>query len=56
MVQLAELWPIGFMDNRGIKRAICKAKERRRALYNRHKVCHTYFVSDIGKGVCASLL
>jgi len=35
--ELAELWPIGFMDNRGIKRAICKAKERRRALYNRHK-------------------
>ncbi|XP_059453870.1 ubinuclein-1-like isoform X2 [Corylus avellana] len=35
--ELAELWPNGFMDNHGIKRAICKAKERRRALYNRHK-------------------
>ncbi|KAM7260005.1 hypothetical protein ACFE04_015746 [Oxalis oulophora] len=38
MHQLAELWPKGFMDNHGIKRAICRAKERRRALYNsRHK-------------------
>ncbi|KAM7270553.1 hypothetical protein ACFE04_029767 [Oxalis oulophora] len=37
-LQLAELWPKGFMDNHGIKRAICRAKERRRALYNsRHK-------------------
>nr|BAJ53189.1 JMS09K11.7 [Jatropha curcas] len=36
-LELAELWPSGFMDNHGIKRAICRAKERRRALYNRHK-------------------
>ncbi|XP_061372175.1 ubinuclein-1 isoform X3 [Gastrolobium bilobum] len=35
--QLAELWPNGYMDNHGIKRAICRAKERRRALYSRHK-------------------
>jgi len=37
--QLAELWPSGYMDNHGIKRGICRAKERRRALYNKHKVC-----------------
>ncbi|GAV73768.1 HRD domain-containing protein [Cephalotus follicularis] len=35
--ELAELWPNGFMDNHGIKHAICRAKERRRALYSRHK-------------------
>ncbi|KAG6624376.1 hypothetical protein CIPAW_16G022800 [Carya illinoinensis] len=35
--ELAELWPVGFMDNHGIKRAICRAKDRRRALYGRHK-------------------
>ncbi|KAF5467908.1 hypothetical protein F2P56_012112 [Juglans regia] len=35
--ELAGLWPVGFMDNHGIKRAICKAKERRRALHSRHK-------------------
>ncbi|KAK7320971.1 hypothetical protein VNO77_30981 [Canavalia gladiata] len=35
--ELAELWPNGYMDNHGIKRAICRAKERRRALYSRHK-------------------
>ncbi|KAJ7965503.1 Wound-responsive family protein, putative isoform 1 [Quillaja saponaria] len=35
--ELAGLWPNGFMDNHGIKRAICRAKERRRALYSRHK-------------------
>ncbi|KAJ0231670.1 Hpc2-related domain-containing protein [Hirschfeldia incana] len=28
---LAELWPRKLMDNHGIKRAICRAKERRRA-------------------------
>ncbi|CDY40880.1 BnaCnng09710D [Brassica napus] len=28
---LAELWPKRLMDNHGIKRAICRAKERRRA-------------------------
>ena len=30
-LQLAELWPKRLMDNHGIKRAICRAKERRRA-------------------------
>ncbi|XP_004498358.1 ubinuclein-1-like isoform X2 [Cicer arietinum] len=35
--ELAELWPKGNMDNHGIKRAICRAKERRRALHNRNK-------------------
>ncbi|XP_024019105.1 ubinuclein-1 isoform X3 [Morus notabilis] len=35
--ELAELWPNGFMDNHGIKRAICRTKERRRALYSRNK-------------------
>ncbi|XP_027330661.1 ubinuclein-1-like isoform X2 [Abrus precatorius] len=35
--QLAELWPNGYMDNHGVKRAICRAKERRRALYSRDK-------------------
>ncbi|CAH2067715.1 unnamed protein product, partial [Thlaspi arvense] len=30
---LAELWPNRLMDNHEIKRAICRAKERRRALY-----------------------
>ncbi|KAI3672926.1 hypothetical protein L6452_39029 [Arctium lappa] len=33
--ELAELWPKGFMDNHGIKRAICRAKERRKALHRR---------------------
>ncbi|XP_042476922.1 ubinuclein-1 isoform X2 [Macadamia integrifolia] len=37
-VELAELWPNGCMDNHGIKNAICRSKERKRALYNRHKV------------------
>ncbi|WCJ44428.1 wound-responsive family protein [Euphorbia peplus] len=32
-IELAGLWPSGSMDNHGIKRAICRAKERR----NRHK-------------------
>ncbi|TKY56103.1 ubinuclein protein [Spatholobus suberectus] len=35
--ELAELWPNGYMDNHGIKRAICRSKERRRALYSKHK-------------------
>ncbi|XP_056849434.1 ubinuclein-2 isoform X1 [Raphanus sativus] len=30
---LAELWPNRLMDNHGIKRAICRAKERRRAMH-----------------------
>ncbi|KAE8735115.1 Wound-responsive family protein, putative isoform 2 [Hibiscus syriacus] len=36
-VELAQLWPNGMMDNHDIKRAICRAKERRRARYNRRK-------------------
>ncbi|XP_019438591.1 PREDICTED: ubinuclein-1-like isoform X3 [Lupinus angustifolius] len=35
--ELAELWPTGCMDNHGIKHGICRAKERRRALHNKHK-------------------
>ncbi|XP_058189744.1 ubinuclein-1-like isoform X2 [Rhododendron vialii] len=35
--ELAGLWPDGYMDNHGIKRAICRAKDRKRALYSRHK-------------------
>lgn len=38
VIQLAELWPNGSMDNHGIKRAICRAKDRKRALYIRIKV------------------
>ncbi|KAM0946360.1 hypothetical protein DsansV1_C09g0094151 [Dioscorea sansibarensis] len=37
-VELAELWPSGHMDNAGIKEAIYRSKQRRRAMYNRHKV------------------
>lgn len=33
MLQLAELWPNRLMDYRGIKHAIFRAKERRKALY-----------------------
>ncbi|OIV97961.1 hypothetical protein TanjilG_12718 [Lupinus angustifolius] len=36
-VELAELWPSGCMDNHGIKRGICRAKERRRALHTKDK-------------------
>ncbi|KAH9668685.1 HUN domain-containing protein [Citrus sinensis] len=36
--ELAELWPEGTMDNHGIKKAICRAKERRRASYDDEKV------------------
>ncbi|XP_065881088.1 ubinuclein-1-like isoform X2 [Euphorbia lathyris] len=36
-IELAGLWPSGSMDNHGIKRAICRAKERRRAVFTRHK-------------------
>ncbi|XP_039050061.1 ubinuclein-1-like [Hibiscus syriacus] len=36
-VELAQLWPNGMMDNHEIKRSICRAKERRRARYNRCK-------------------
>ncbi|KAI9097823.1 hypothetical protein K1719_025594 [Acacia pycnantha] len=35
--ELARLWPNGCMDNHEIKHAISRAKERRKALYNRHK-------------------
>lgn len=35
--ELAELWPKGFMDNHGIKRAIYRAKDRKKALSSRHK-------------------
>ncbi|XWS29932.1 hypothetical protein CRYUN_Cryun24cG0072800 [Craigia yunnanensis] len=37
-VELAELWPNGIMDNHGIKSAIRRAKERRRALCEYDKV------------------
>ncbi|XP_010232654.1 ubinuclein-1 isoform X3 [Brachypodium distachyon] len=37
-VELAELWPQGCMDNVGIKDAITRSKERKRALYNQQKV------------------
>ncbi|KAH1092350.1 hypothetical protein J1N35_019607 [Gossypium stocksii] len=36
--ELAELWPNGIMDKHGIKSAICRAKERRRALCEHDKV------------------
>ncbi|KAJ6681606.1 CAPZ-INTERACTING PROTEIN [Salix koriyanagi] len=36
-VELSQLWPSGLMDNHGIKRAICREKERRRAVYCRNK-------------------
>ncbi|CAA0809972.1 wound-responsive family protein [Striga hermonthica] len=36
--ELASLWPSGIMDTHGIKRAIYKAKDRRKALSNRRKV------------------
>ncbi|KAL5993103.1 hypothetical protein ACLOJK_014024 [Asimina triloba] len=35
-VELAELWPNGFMDNLGIKTAVYRAKERKKA-HMRHK-------------------
>lgn len=35
--ELAGYWPNGFMDNHGIKRAICRAKDRRRAVHARRK-------------------
>ncbi|GFP89852.1 hypothetical protein PHJA_001129000 [Phtheirospermum japonicum] len=35
--ELASLWPSGIMDTDGIKRAIYKAKDRRRALSSRRK-------------------
>ncbi|KAH9618716.1 hypothetical protein KSS87_002650 [Heliosperma pusillum] len=35
--ELAELWPKGVMDNHGIKRAICRAKERKKTLDDKNK-------------------
>ncbi|XP_074272591.1 ubinuclein-2-like isoform X2 [Silene latifolia] len=35
--ELAQLWPKGVMDNHGIKRAICRAKERKRTLDDKNK-------------------
>ncbi|XP_047307382.1 ubinuclein-1-like isoform X2 [Impatiens glandulifera] len=35
--ELAKLWPEGFMDNHGIKRAICRAKSRQKALHSGQK-------------------
>lgn len=40
--QLAELWPDGSMDNHGIKRAISRAKERRRASCGNVKVLTSF--------------
>ncbi|KAG1328098.1 putative ubinuclein-1 [Cocos nucifera] len=37
-VELAELWPHGYMDNVGIKDAIYRSKERKRVLYRQNKV------------------
>ncbi|KAL6616497.1 hypothetical protein ACP70R_038767 [Stipagrostis hirtigluma subsp. patula] len=37
-VELAELWPQGYMDNVGIKDAIYRSKERKRLLYSQQKV------------------
>ncbi|KAH7663709.1 ubinuclein protein [Dioscorea alata] len=36
-VEIADLWPSGYMDNLGIKEAIYRSKERKRAMYNRQK-------------------
>lgn len=38
IIQLAELWPTGVMDSLGIKKAIFRAKDRRRASYGDEKV------------------
>lgn len=38
LLQLAELWPQGYMDNVGIKDAISRSKDRKRLLYNQQKV------------------
>ncbi|CAD6235464.1 unnamed protein product [Miscanthus lutarioriparius] len=37
-VELAELWPQGYMDYVGIKDAIYRSKERKRLLYSQQKV------------------
>ncbi|KAL8141260.1 hypothetical protein V2J09_007281 [Rumex salicifolius] len=36
-LKLAALWSEGVMDNHGIKRAICRSKERRRTVHDRNK-------------------
>lgn len=41
VTQLAELWPNGYMDNVGIKDAIYRARERKKAFY-RHQVQPLY--------------
>ncbi|KAK6939922.1 Hpc2-related domain [Dillenia turbinata] len=35
--ELAELWPGGLMDNHRIKRAICRAKDRKRTVFSREQ-------------------
>uniref|UniRef100_A0A7N0TM32 Hpc2-related domain-containing protein n=1 Tax=Kalanchoe fedtschenkoi TaxID=63787 RepID=A0A7N0TM32_KALFE len=35
--ELAQLWPNGSMDNHGVKRAICRSKDRKRALHQQEK-------------------
>ncbi|XP_043721486.1 ubinuclein-1-like isoform X2 [Telopea speciosissima] len=45
-VELAELWPSGCMDNHGIKNAVCRSKERKRALHNRLKVVVVFDAQD----------
>lgn len=42
-IQIAELWPKGAMDNHGIKGAICRAKERRKAFSNNEKARACFF-------------
>jgi hypothetical protein len=37
-VELAEIWPEGWMDNIGIKAAVCRAKERKKRLTKMGKV------------------
>jgi hypothetical protein len=37
-LQLAELWPVGWMDNNGIKAAVSRAKERKKRLNKLNKV------------------
>ncbi|CAN1234543.1 UBN1 [Linum perenne] len=52
-VELAGLWPSGTMDNHGIKRAICRAKDRRRAVYSRNKVSNMIISSKPEEAVQA---
>ena len=54
VIQLAGLWPNGSMDNHGIKRAICRAKDRKRALYGRLKVL-MHFLLPILNVFCSML-